>query len=922
MGGIKNKLSKLSNKVKNLLTNSKSLPVKGGQMTKSSGGLTIPLSDYCLTSPFSQRGTKLSLPLTKGRQMSVAHRWGRIAKYTSLTCLTLAIISTITLNIISSYSTNNIESNAEPVGNVSTLANDSACDPANTNAASCISLSITSSSSSTSTGGDDANLSLQIPREGGIATGRHTVTVNSNNYTGYYVMLTGNANGPAMLPATSSSNAFIQSTSGALTNPSALDKGQWGSWGIALPNSSLYTGFNTNEADYASTNQDVLSKTTWAAVPSKEAEDSNKTIIKTTTQSKKTDTYPVYYGVRVDSPVSVPADTYTAQVVYTATTNEVPVPTIDTLSKNSYELGSGASGQITISGTNLGSTYEVYLTNTNGDRVGECTNLNVIDDSNISCTIPTTDITAESYTIHVVTQGGEETASFTYTKPSSQSIYDQQANIRVDFDKGMIPVKYNTSSEKWEVVTDKELDSNLDNWFDYDTKKWANAVTVTKDSQDDYYRARAGSNEHYEVNDNDILGFWAYIPRYAYQVMRRDANNTVVQPTNFNIVFETKDTPKKTPIECLNGDYQICVKNQYGESRLNYPNTISQDDPLNNQTAWATHPAFTWEYTQAINGFDQTTELNGFWIGKFETTGSTEQPTVLPNQKHISKKESGNIGDYYDIAKSIGISDLNNTYGNTASTNQSNQNNNNLAISTSHMLKNSEWGAVAYLSASRYGAGVNEVQINGNHANGPDDNGDFSRGVTGCGPQANNDENDYSTVGTIGTNTACGSADKAYNGTLGQYASTTNNVYGVYDMSGGAWEYVMGSYTSSAPQSSTSYFANAARPPYVDLYPNNTFTNNDNATNNNQCTWATCGGHALHEVKSTQLATTSNGHSAGWDGDYANFVYFNCPWFVRGSTWDHGSDDGKPSVTYYYPYHASDHSTGFRIALLVMRNGQ
>ena len=43
-------------------------------MTKSSGGLTIPLSDSRLTSPFSQRGTiedKQSLPLGKGRQMKV-----------------------------------------------------------------------------------------------------------------------------------------------------------------------------------------------------------------------------------------------------------------------------------------------------------------------------------------------------------------------------------------------------------------------------------------------------------------------------------------------------------------------------------------------------------------------------------------------------------------------------------------------------------------------------------------------------------------------------------------------------------------------------------------------------------------------------------------------------------------------------------
>ena len=45
-------------------------------------------------------------------------------------------------------------------------------------------------------------------------------------------------------------------------------------------------------------------------------------LLRQTASSKKTDSYPIYYGVRVDSPVSVPADTYAAQVVYTATTNE------------------------------------------------------------------------------------------------------------------------------------------------------------------------------------------------------------------------------------------------------------------------------------------------------------------------------------------------------------------------------------------------------------------------------------------------------------------------------------------------------------------------------------------------------------------------------------------------------------------------
>ena len=154
-------------------------------------------------------------------------------KYIGIASLTIAILSVLTLNIISSYSSSNIESNAmDSNSGLSTLANDSStCDPTNTNAAVCISLSITSSSSS-STGGNDANLSLTIPQGGGIATGRHTVEVSSNNVAGYYVMLTGNAGSPAMTPSATTSQAFIQSTTGTLTNPTYLDKGQWGELGV------------------------------------------------------------------------------------------------------------------------------------------------------------------------------------------------------------------------------------------------------------------------------------------------------------------------------------------------------------------------------------------------------------------------------------------------------------------------------------------------------------------------------------------------------------------------------------------------------------------------------------------------------------------------------------------------------------------
>ncbi len=96
----------------------------------------------------------------------------------------------------------------------------------------------------------------------------------------------------------------------------------------------------------------------------------------------------------------------------------------------------------------------------------------------------------------------------------------------------------------------------------------------------------------------------------------------------------------------------------------------------------------------------------------------------------------------------------------------------------SHLMKNSEWGAVAYLCYSAFGS---VPQINGNAKSGTN-RYDFH---TGAGPEATDNEIRYEdwSADTHGYNTA-----------LGQLASTTGNVYGIYDMSGGAWERVAAYY--------------------------------------------------------------------------------------------------------------------------------
>ena len=109
------------------------------------------------------------------------------------------------------------------------------------------------------------------------------------------------------------------------------------------------------------------------------------------------------------------------------------------------------------------------------------------------------------------------------------------------------------------------------------------------------------------------------------------------------------------------------------------------------------------------------------------------------------------------------------------------------------MLTNMEWGAVAYLTNSNYGRCSNgsctEVTIN-----------NCSTFVTGIGAYI---------VSASSSSTNCTTDANKYNGEKGVLASTTGNVYGVYDMSGGSWEYVMGNMSSTAD---TYTFYNSSEP--------------------------------------------------------------------------------------------------------------
>ncbi len=182
------------------------------------------------------------------------------------------------------------------------------------------------------------------------------------------------------------------------------------------------------------------------------------------------------------------------------------------------------------------------------------------------------------------------------------------------------------------------------------------------------------------------------------------------------------------------------------------------------------------------------------------------------------------------------------------------------------MMKNTEWGAVAYLSHSKYGINA-EVNINNSSAY-----------KTGYSALPSTNQHTYPGVYGDGA-----TYNQAYNSAIGYLASTTGNISGVYDMSGGAWEYVS-AYISGKPGSSgfnTTTLANY-NAKYFDVY---------NASSTVNTFQYRILGDATGETGPFQQYLDGDNNSrwhSSWYGDGSDFVDSTYPWFVRGGNHTHG----------------------------------
>ena len=297
-----------------------------------------------------------------------------------------------------------------------------------------------------------------------------------------------------------------------------------------------------------------------------------------------------------------------------------------------------------------------------------------------------------------------------------KSIFGRGVN-QPQIEEGMIPVKYKDGN--WIIC-----DEDDEEWYDYseNSKKWANMML-----SDGKYKKGTNAEIGTIVEEADLGSMFVWIPRYAYSINKY---KTQVGSASSG----EGSTQKITDVTFLVGKTNSDID---GNS---YPTDYNVVETKKGKaTEKIVHPGFEF-------GGEQ---LAGIWSAKFEASmaetnnnttdnNNTTNKTlkVLPNADSWRYIQVGNC-----FLNCYNMNNAKNIYGIASKTD-------------SHLMKNNEWGAIAYLATSQYGVTPtfdnSYVSYEGKY-----------HSYTGAG--------DYKTNKT---------------------QSTTGNETGIYDLNGGAWEYV------------------------------------------------------------------------------------------------------------------------------------
>ncbi len=444
--------------------------------------------------------------------------------------------------------------------------------------------------------------------------------------------------------------------------------------------------------------------------------------------------------------------------------------------------------------------------------------------------------------------------------------------------KGMIPVKYNVTSQKWQICL-----QNDEEWYSYtqEDKKWANVMLC-----DGKYNESTAVGT--EVAEEDLGSMFVWIPRFSYKITKGyhqnsgELNVQWVSGKSYSYVNETGELKK-----ARNGnDDGVITSSGY--------------------TDYVVHPAFTDGSSNQYSNGEWRQEITGLWVAKFQagihtTDNDTSKRVAEVNNFYYPIFKGRKYGyNYVTVSEayklSLGLSNKENPYGLTANSN-------------SHLMKNSEWGAAAYLSISQYGYSngssnnekyknnlsiVSGSNMTASPVTNPNNSSWKITGITGysatSGKAAENvmtytSTTDFtdSVTGTNGTSYAWNNVENGKDTGHGTKSSTTGNIYGIYDMGGCLSDYISTYVNAEGVTYLTTYggaFANGQSTYLATAYPYNPTTADYKDFNSAYPGFSKIFGDAIYEVSSDV------GETNAWFGQaLENDAGIGEVFFPRGGVW-------------------------------------
>ena len=493
------------------------------------------------------------------------------------------------------------------------------------------------------------------------------------------------------------------------------------------------------------------------------------------------------------------------------------------------------------------------------------------------------------------------------------NVYNEGKGVNVPrLTTGMTPIKFTdpSNTEKGTVVQTNSEDID---WYNYEDKKWANAQT------------KDGS-------------MWVWIPRFAYKV------NSSTQ--NFDVVFLIGTTDTYYDEE---GNIQTAKR------------CTSEDELVDTTTGYTVHPAFTNETNINYRNGGWDKEITGFWVAKFNAgyaSGNNSVPVKASSVSYtasicqVAAIERGESTDGQETARnwldgiygetktaikypvfqplSYGMNYI--SYSDAYSIAQALTENGNIYGLTnsadSHLLKNSEWGAIAYLAKSIYGLNTNDIAMNDitlksgsrERTETVGKSGvDSIYGIPGCTSGNYNRTQQTITASIEDINSTTGNTASngiyTWNQLAGTKASTTGTIYGIYDLSSLHTIDITSSYIPNQSErliygksfTYTNNKLNTTSTKYATSYPYSEEDTQSNNYNANRLIY----GDGVRETSTESIAYTPS----SWYGDLSSYPYGIAAFFTRGAYSNNLTGAGLFSFDRSSGW--PDYGRSFRVVLIV-----